>query len=80
MSQLQKYHPRYPSRRVSTKSNSNITLILIVGLAVVVIYLLLKNRPVAAASYQNVETWKVKWDEKTMLPLEVEVHRDAVRQ
>lgn len=49
--------------------------ILIIGLLV---YLIVQNRQ--AGTYKNVETWKVKWDKETMLPLEVEVNRDAKRK
>ena len=78
MKQLRKYNPKRSLSRVGS-SSSSLTLILVIGLAVI-IYLLMKSRPVAAASYNNIETWKITWDEKTMLPLEVEVHRDAIRQ
>jgi len=64
-----------PSRRGSTDLNA----ILIIGLVVLVIYLLFRSKG-TAGQYLNEEKWEIKWDPKTMLPLEVTVHRDARRQ
>lgn len=37
--------------------------------------------PIAApATYTNKEVWKIRWDPVTLLPTEVEIHRDAKRQ
>ena len=69
----------------STSLGSNSTMMLL-GLAVIgiLVYFLLKKQNAAATTppagtYQNAESWKIKWDPETMLPLEIEVHRDAVR-
>ena len=70
-------------RSVSLGSNSTM---MILGLAVIgiLVYFLLKKQNAAATTppagtYQNLEKWSIKWDPETMLPLEIEVHRDAVR-
>ena len=68
-------------RSASLGSNSTM---MILGLAVIgiLVYFLLKKQSAAAlpaGTYQNLESWKIKWDPETMLPLEIEVHRDAVR-
>ena len=64
---------------VSTPSGTTI----LIGLALVglIIYLMLKNRDTAAAvgTYNNAETWNIKWDNDTMLPLSIVVHRNATR-
>lgn len=52
----------------------------IIGVALLALLLwYLMRRNAMAGTYKNVETWTVKWDPVTMLPLEVEVHRDATR-
>lgn len=55
------------------------TTILVLALAALFVWWLMK-RQATAGQYSNVETWKIKWDEKTMLPTELEIHRDAKRQ
>jgi len=69
-------------RSVSLGSN---TTMIVLGLAVIglLVYFLLKKNaaaaPPPAGTYTNKEVWAIKWDPDTMLPLEIEVHRDAVR-
>jgi flagellar biogenesis protein FliO len=53
--------------------------IIIIALAALLVWWLMKRQS-SASSYSNLETWKIEWDEKTMLPTKVEVHRDAKRQ
>lgn len=73
------YVRRVPTRRLNRiegfSQGAIVVGIIVIGLLV---YLIVQNR--RAGSYKNIETWKVKWDPVTMLPLEVEVNRDAKRQ
>jgi len=53
--------------------------IIIIALAALVIWWIMKRQP-AAGQYLNEEKWSIDWDEKTMLPKTVTIHRNATRQ
>lgn len=66
--------------RALTKSNplaniSGATLLIGVVLVGLLVWYLLKHKPVAA-SYTNLEKWNVKYN-LDGLPVEIEIHRDA---
>ena len=60
---------------MSSSSINTVLVLLIIG--AIVYYLFFRNKTTGA--YQNEEVWEVEWDQKTMLPTKVTVHRDAVR-
>ena len=66
-------------REVGLMSSSSVnTVLVLLVVAAIVYYLFFRNKTTAGA-YQNEEVWEVEWDQKTMLPTKVTVHRDAVR-
>lgn len=76
-----RYRRSPPAKRSSTLArSSNFTTLLVIGAIILIAYLLLQSRQAGAGQYNNIETWDIKWDEKTMLPTSVSVHREATRR
>ena len=66
------------NREVGLMSSSSVnTVLVLLVIAALVYFLFFRNK--TAGAYQNEEVWEVEWDQKTMLPTKVTVHRDAVR-
>ena len=72
---MSKYPLAIRNRNPIAKRGGEVILLLI--LAGVIIYLLLKARTKQSiGSYQNTETWDLEWS-KDGLPTKVTIHRDA---
>ena len=67
------------SRAVSRSNRMQIsttTILLIAGVALFIYILLKRKAPAPVASYQNAETWSIKYNDDG-LPTEIIVRRDA---
>lgn len=52
------------------------TILLVAGVALLIWFLVKEKVPTPVASYQNAETWSIKYNDDG-LPTEITVHRDA---